>query len=159
MRHLKYILLISILLFSFPSCGEEEERDVIPVYPVNFRINLNSTDAVLKSPGSYKEYIKGSYPILATQSLGYGGLIIVNSWLDTGGGGVNLFVFDLSCPNEGTANIRVKGADDGTAKCEKCGKVYDLMANGREKAESSGLHLQRYRVRTTATPDIFDITR
>ena len=159
MKTLKYILIVNLILFSFFSCGKEEEQNVIPVSPVNFKINLNSTDAVLRSPGSYKEYVKGSYPALATQSLGYGGLIIVNSYLDLGTNGLNLFAFDLSCPNEGLPTIRVKGADDGTARCEKCGRVYDLMANGRLKDGSSELHLQRYRVRVTASPDIFDITR
>lgn len=156
MKAFKYILFILVPFFFF-SCGKEEEQNVIPAYPVNFKINLNSMDAVLRSPGSYKEYVKGNYPILATQSLGYGGLIIVNSIYATNV--PDLFAFDLSCPNEGLPNIRIKGAGDGTAKCEKCGKVYDLMANGRVKGESSGLHLQRYRVRATATPDIFDITR
>ncbi|MFV0420283.1 MAG: hypothetical protein ACK5KT_16345 [Dysgonomonas sp.] len=154
MNTLRYILIVILALLSFFSCGKEEELNVIPVYPVNFKINLNSTDAILRSPGSYKEYLK---PVLATQSVGYGGLIIVNSIYATNV--PDLFAFDLSCPNEGLANIRVKGANDGTATCEKCGRVYDLMANGRLKGGSSELHLQRYRVRTTASSDIFDITR
>lgn len=158
MKALKYILILNLIL-CFSSCEKDEEQNVLPVYPVNFKINLNSTDAILRSPGNYKEYVKGSYPILAIQSLGYGGLIIVNSYLDLGTNGLNLFAFDLSCPNEGLPDIRVKGANDGTAKCEKCGKVYDLMLNGKVKGESSDLHLQRYRVISTANPNIFDITR
>lgn len=157
MKALTYILVFILISFCFLSCGKEEEQNVLPVYPVNFKINLNSADAILRSPGSYKEYIKGSYPILATQSLGCGGLIIVNSIYATNV--PDLFAFDLSCPNEGLPNIRVKGTNEGTVKCEKCGKIYDLMANGRVKGESSGLHLQRYKVRATANTDIFDITR
>jgi len=157
MKPLIYALAISLFIFSFCGCGEEEEKNVIPVYPVNFKINLNSTDAVLRSPASFKEYVKGSYPVLETQSLGYGGLIVVNSIYATNI--PDLFAFDLSCPYEGAAHVRVKGLSDGTAKCEKCGRVYDLMANGRIKGESSGLHLQRYAVRGTSNPDVFDITR
>ena len=157
MKALKYLSIIGIVSFLFLGCGKEEENDVIPVYPVNFKINLKGVDAVLKTQGSHRDYVKGTYPVLAGESLGYGGLIVVNSIYATNV--PDLFAFDLSCPNEKAANIRVKGSDNGTAKCEKCGKVYDLMANGRVKDESSGLHLQRYRVVNTSETDVYYITR
>ena len=157
MKKLKYILIVALVLLPFLSCADDEDNNVLPIYPVNFKINLNSTDAVLNSPGNYKEYINGRYPILATESLGYGGLIIVNSIFATNE--PDLFAFDLSCPNEKIATVIVKGVGDGTAKCERCGRVYDLMANGRVKGESSGLHLQRYRVRATSSSHVFDVTR
>lgn len=157
MKLIKYILIVSCVSFLFLGCGKEEEKDVIPVYPVNFKINLNGVDAILKTPGNYKEYVKGSYPVLAGEALGFGGLIVVNSIYATNV--PDLFAFDLSCPHESVANVRVKGSGDGTATCEKCGRTYDLMANGRVKGESSGLHLQRYRVISTSETDVFYIIR
>ncbi len=156
MKILKHILLTGLIVSLFCGCGKDEEENVIPVYPVNFKINL-VVDDVLRTPGSYKEYVKGSYPILAGESLGYAGLIVVNSIYATNT--PDLFAFDLSCPYESVAHIRVKGSTDFEAKCEKCGRVYDLMSNGRIKGESSGLHLQRYRVISTSEADIFRVTR
>ncbi len=70
---LKYISIIGIVSILFLGCGKEEENDVLPVYLVNFKINLKGVDAVLKTPGTYREYVKGSYPVLSGESLGYGG--------------------------------------------------------------------------------------
>ncbi|MDH6308508.1 hypothetical protein M2451_000819 [Dysgonomonas sp. PFB1-18] len=156
MKILKHILLTGLIVSLFCGCGKDEEENIIPVYPVNFKINL-VVDNVLRTPGSYKEYVKGSYPILAGESLGYAGLIVVNSIYATNT--PDLFAFDLSCPNEKMAHIRVKGSGNFTATCEKCGKVYDLMSNGRITDGSSKLHLQRYRVVSTAEADVFYVTR
>lgn len=157
MKILKYTFIVSLLVVLCSACGKEEDKNVIPAEPVNFKVNLNSADAVLRTPGSYKEYIKGSYPILAGESLGYGGLLIINSFYATNT--PDLLAYDLGCPNELAREIRVKADNNGKAKCPKCGRIYNLMENGRVVSESSNLHLQRYVVVPTSNPDVFYITR
>lgn len=144
-------------MFVVSSCGKEEIRNVIPVEPVNFKINLNNADAILRTPGNHKEYIKGSYPLLVGESLGYSGLLVINSFYATNT--PDLLAYDLSCPSEAARDVRVKALTDGKAKCSKCGRVYNLMENGRVVSESTNLHLQRYSVIPTSNPDVFYITR
>lgn len=157
MRQVKNILIIGVLVFFASACGKEEERNVIPVEQVNFKLNLNSVDAILRTPGNSKEYVNGKYPVLAGEYLGYGGLLIVNSFYATDR--PELLAYDLSCPYEALRSVLVKASDDGNAKCSKCGRIYNLMEKGRVISESSALHLQRYSVSSTSNPNVFYVTR
>ncbi|MDR1881377.1 MAG: hypothetical protein LBR26_01160 [Prevotella sp.] len=156
MGKVKDILICTLALVVF-SCGKEEIRNVIPVEQVNFKLNLNSADAILRTPGNSKEYVNGKYPVLSGEYLGYGGLLVINSFYATDR--PDLLVYDLSCPYEASRSILVKASTDGNAKCSQCGRIYNLMERGRVISGSSGLHLQRYSVRPTSNPDIFYITR
>lgn len=151
------IILGCLLVLSLSSCGEEEDVNVLPVEPVNLKISL-LVDNELRTPGNFKEYIKGTYPALAGEYLGYGGLLVVRTIYDEE---IPFYAFDLSCPHEKVATVRVKPSNQkGTvATCEKCGRVYNLLENGRISSESSNLHLQRYRVVPTSSPDVFYIAR
>jgi hypothetical protein len=157
MGKIRNILIIGLLMLVVSSCGKEEERNVIPVEQVNFKLNLNTVDAVLRTPGNSKEYINGKHPVLAGEYLGYGGLLIVNSFHGTDR--PELLAYDLSCPYEALRPVLVKASDDGNAKCSKCGRIYNLMEKGRVISESSDLHLQRYSVSPTSNPDVFYVTR
>lgn len=151
------IILFYLFIPLLWGCGEEEENIVLPVEPVYFEFNLQ-IDNVLRTPGDYKEYIKGSYPILVGQHLGYGGLLVVRSVFDEE---IPFKAYDLSCPFEKRPDVRVKASNNKgiTATCEKCGRVYNLLNDGRISSESSKLHLQRYRVNMKSDPNIFQVTR
>lgn len=157
MRTVIKIFLLSIIIPLFCTCGEEEEENMLPAEPVYFEFNLR-IDNVLLTPGNYKEYIKGSYPTSWGQYLGYGGLLVVRSIFEEE---IPFKVYDLSCPYEKVSTTRVKASNNKgiVATCEKCGRVYDLLNDGRISSESSKLHLQRYRVNLTSDPNIFRITR
>lgn len=157
MRTIIKIILLSLLIPILWACGEEEEVNVLPSEPVYFEFNLR-IDNVLLTSGNYKEYVKGSYPTLVGQYLGYGGLLVVRSLIDEE---IPFKAYDLSCPYEKMANVRVKASSDKgiVATCEKCGRVYDLLNDGRISSESSTLHLQRYRVNLTSDPNVFRVTR
>ncbi|WP_029904244.1 hypothetical protein [Prevotella sp. 10(H)] len=156
MEKIKYIVITVFLLFIFSSCGKEEEKNVIPAERVNFRINLK-IDNELRAPGGYKEYVRGKHPLLEGEALGFGGLLVINSFYATNT--PDLLAYDLSCPSEALRTVLVSATSDGKAKCSKCGRIYNLMENGRVVSESSDLHLQRYIVAPTSNPDIFYITR
>lgn len=154
MRYFLKILTISLLLFIPFSCGNEEDANVLPVVPVNFKINLQ-VDHELRTPGNYKEYIKSN---LDKEYLGYGGLLVLRSIYDEE---IPFRAFDLSCPYEKSPTIRVKASREKgvIATCQECGRIYNLLEDGKITSESSKLHLQRYNVKPSSDPNIFYITR
>ncbi len=153
MRKSIYIVAISLLAFLLFACAKEEQRNVIPIEPVNFQINF-VLDTELRGAGGFKTFTS---PRLGAEHIGYGGLLVINSFYATNA--PDLLAYDLSCPSEARRDVLVKPASDGTAKCSKCGRVYDLMANGKVKSESSNLHMQRYNVVSTSNRDVFYVTR
>ncbi|MDR2954736.1 MAG: hypothetical protein LBV43_06625 [Prevotella sp.] len=156
MKHLKNILLILCLLFS--ACGEDDDSNIVAGYP-NFKINLAITDAELRGANTFKEYVKGKHPVLEGESLGYAGLVVVNTIYATNV--PDLVAFDLSCPHEKSPVIRVKTSfKDGNmiARCEECGREYDLMKKGSEVTNQK-LRLQPYVVHKTSDADIFRVSR
>ncbi|WP_108821774.1 hypothetical protein [Dysgonomonas sp. Marseille-P4361] len=158
MRNFLKALTISLFLFLPFSCGNEEEVNVLPEVPVNLKINL-LVDDELRTPGNYKEYIKGVHKPLAGEYLGYGGILVLRS-IHTGEE-IPFRAFDLSCPYEKSPTIRVKASREKgvTATCQECGRIYNLLEDGRITSESSKLHLQRYNVKPSSDPNIFRITR
>lgn len=157
MKTIIRIILLSLFVSLLWACGEEEDENMLPAEAVYFEFNLQ-IDNVLRTPGNYKEYVKGSYPTSWGQYLGHGGLLVVRGLFDEE---ISFKAYDLSCPHEKNPNIRVKASNDKgiVATCEKCGRVYDLLNDGRVSSESSSLHLQRYRVNLTSDPNIFRVTR
>ena len=133
------ILTISLLFCLCVSC-DESITSTIPNAPVSLNLDLAGRDNSLNGSLSYKEY---TTPRDATDRLGYGGLLVINGF---GENLVNLFAYDLACPNEAQANIRVKPDATGlTATCPKCGAVYQI-ANGGAPESGSKYWLRRYSV-------------
>lgn len=145
MKKLSYILLLTIFTVMFFSCGKEEPKYTIPASPVNFTINTSYLDNNLNNIGNFNAYLKikdkANYEKLVadvkgiqvlsgeragkSSYIGYSGLLVVNT-------GSTLTptpyaVFDLCCPYEGMAEIRVVPTNDGTAKCPQCNSVYDII--------------------------------
>lgn len=136
--------IICILGFIVSSCGKEEAKNVIDVYPVDFKIDLNNLDNALKTPGGIKTFEK---PRLGNEQVGCSGLLVVCSPLSEINNPI-LFAYDLCCPHESQRNIKVTPSDkDGTAKCNKCGSVFDIYSGrGTVKSGPSGNPLQVYGV-------------
>ncbi len=138
------------------SCGKEEEKNVIPAYPVHFKVNISGFDAALKTPGNIKIF---ETPRLDNEYVGYSGLIIVcdpRSEMNN----PNLFAYDLCCPYEAQKNVKVTpSSDDGTASCSKCGSVFDLYSGlGNVKSGPSDNPLQVYWAKAS-TNGVFYVQR
>lgn len=71
---------------------------------------------------AYKEYILGKTSGLgATERTGLGGVLVYHS-VD------GYFAYDLSCPNETQASVRVEMDENGiNAVCPKCGSTYNVF--------------------------------
>ena len=133
------ILTISLLLCLSISC-DEHITSTIPNAPVSLNLDLAGMDNSLNGSLSYKEF---TTPRVATDRLGYGGLLVING---LGEYRLNLLAYDLACPNEAQANIKIKPDDTGlTAKCPQCGAVYQIATGGAPK-EGSKFWLRRYNV-------------
>ena len=127
------------ILFSllFLSCGKEEPRNTLPFEEVHFRVNLNIHNS-LQNPLSYKIVTER---ILATDRIGYGGLLIVSGFNG------EIFAYDLACPVERNRNIRVVPSDNGTAVCPVCQSVFNTSFGlGSPVSGVARVSLQRYRV-------------
>ena len=134
------ILIVSLLLCLSTSC-DENITSSIPYAPVSLILDLAGTDNSLNCSLSYKEY---TMPRLATDRLGYGGLLVTNGF---GENIVNLYAYDLACPNEAQANIKIKPdpEENGLAICPHCGAVYRI-AFGGNPVSGSKFYLKQYRV-------------
>lgn len=146
------IIIPFICLFLLSACGKEEEKQVIPWHQVNFTINLNNQDVKLKTPGNTMSYTSRR---LETDYIGFSGLLVVCGYDGT------LFAYDLCCPYEAIQAVKVTPLTDGTAKCSKCGSIYNIMDGfGNAKSGPSKTHLQRYIVRKDLSLEgVFRITR
>ncbi len=136
---LKKLLIIAILACLSVSCSDNV-TSTIPNAPVSLTLDLVGQDNVLNGSLSFKEY---TAPRLATDRLGYGGILVINGFGDNL---VNLFAYDLACPNEAQSNIKIKPASTGLkATCPSCGAVYNI-ANGGAPESGSEFWLRRYSV-------------
>jgi hypothetical protein len=141
-NHLKMfrrILAISLLFCLIASC-DENITSTIPNAPVNLTLDLAGADASLYGSLAYKEY---TTPRLATDRLGFGGLLVVNGIGENPI--VNLFAYDLACPNEARSNVRIKPENTGLATCPQCGAVYRIAWGGSPES-GSRFWLKRYNV-------------
>ena len=144
-------MLFLLLLFLVFSC-KDEIYSTIPNAPVSYKLNLNFLDTQLNAGvGAYEVITK---PRLATDRLGYGGLLIVN-----GIGSdptVNLYAYDLACPNENNRtliepqNTSQSGIPTAiTAKCPKCGAIFNIIDGNGTPQSGSKYYLRSYRVMPT----------
>ena len=139
MKILRRILIISFLSVIHTAC-EEEVVSPIPYAPVNMSLDLTGKDNSLNGSLSYKEYTSR---LLETDRLGYGGILVING---IGESTVNLYAYDLVCPNEAQREVKIKPESSGLhAICSKCNAVYDI-ANGGFPESGSRYWLRRYNV-------------
>ena len=89
--------------------------------------------------------IPADFPYTSTTFTGYGGVLLVS---DVFG---NPLAYDLACPVEGSADVRVEiDTEASVAKCPKCKSTYDVFANEGSPlsgdAARLGYGLTRYNV-------------
>ena len=136
---LKKILVICLLCCLGIAC-EENIISPIPYAPVNLVLDLGGIDNSLNGSLSYKEYITRR---LDSDRLGYGGILLVNG---LGSNPINLFAYDLACPNEVQRDIRIKPENTGLqATCPQCGAVFNIATGGAPESGSK-YWLKRYNV-------------
>lgn len=93
------------------------------------------------------ERVPANYPYPDYSYTGFGGLLLtcdVNS---------ELHVFDMACPVERRAEVRVSITEDNFARCPKCGSEYDVFRLERNPGDpvsgpalTDGYALRPYRV-------------
>src|SRR5690554_477688 len=110
-------VIFSVISFLF-SCADKAPRGSIPFAPVDFEINLNGLDHVLRNPLSFRVFTEQDrrFP---EERFGFSGVVIVSSATAN-----ELYAYDLCCPHEKKREIKVAPQDDGTAICEGCGSVF-----------------------------------
>ncbi len=115
----KFISLL--ILFCALSCSKTE-HSYFPSYPVYLELDLTFEDKDLNGVMAYKEYILGKTSGLgATERTGLGGILVYHS-VD------GYHAYDLACPNETQASVRVEMDDDAIyAICPKCGSKYNVF--------------------------------
>ena len=139
---LRNVLTIGLLLCLSMSC-DENITSPIPYAPVNLILDLDGRDKKLNSSLSYIEYPFA--PVLEAEKgkCGYGGVLVING---LGEDIVNLYAYDLACPNEVQHNVKIKPENTGlTATCPKCGAVYKIATGGAPESGSK-YWLKRYNV-------------
>jgi nitrite reductase/ring-hydroxylating ferredoxin subunit len=147
--------IILILFLSVALSCKEEFYSTIPYAPVRLTLDLNTYDYQLNTPLSYSIFSENNYPkerpLPAVLQIGYGGLLIVNG---IGADAVNIYAYDLACPNEANRsalivpeNMSEPGIPTAiTAKCPKCGAVYNIIDGLGAPQSGSTYYLRTYRV-------------
>lgn len=126
------IAIFTVLLAAMTSC-ESVDNERIP--PVAVRIDLSNIGLwnTYGVPGAldYREFIRNTnppvpanFPYTALTYTGFGGVLLVG---DING---NPVAYDLSCPVERKADIRVRvDRSANNAYCPVCGSRYDIFNN------------------------------
>lgn len=140
--NIKYVFAIIFPILFLSMCQDPNLKRVpdTPVflrlsltgqYPT-FRDNINDTLVFTKPRIGYER----------EDQLGYGGILIV---VGIGEKGTDYFAYDLCCPFEVQANIRVYPDGNGHAKCRVCGSTFYLTDGwGRVTKGPSKWSLKRY---------------
>ncbi|GHV31422.1 hypothetical protein FACS1894177_06010 [Bacteroidia bacterium] len=149
---------LSILFICTVFSCKEEIYSTIPNAPVKLTLNLNAYDYKLNISLAYSIFSIGKYPegrpSLAMDRLGYGGLLIING---IGEETVNLYAYDMACPNEANSKILVVPNNESeigtptaiTAECSECRAVYYISDGTGAPKSRSKYYLRSYRVMKT----------
>lgn len=142
------ILFTLLAILTFCSCGEEDPLYTVPRSAVYFVLNTSVQDKELSGGGGTKTFTTGR---LATDRMGFGGLLVVNSGMLSDGGLPILYAYDLACPKEDKRNITVKPDKSGvSATCPSCKSEFSIiLGTGHVMSGPSTEPLQRYRISAT----------
>lgn len=147
MRIARYLIswgLFALSLLSLWACEEGQEPST-PLLPVYLEVSLQASQyRPLRSPGSIVLVKQGQS---VYERLGYGGLALVH--------GLQLeafYAFDLSCPYENRADIRLMLSREGLQlRCPECTTEYDVLEGTGAVLSGVGRNpLRRYSTRYDA---------
>ena len=103
------------------------------------------------------EKIPSGFPYTAMSATGLGGVLLCTTYLGTP------VAYDLACPVECRANVRVFINDDNEAECPVCHSRYDVFEKlgypVAGKAAEDGFGLEVYRVGPGAQGEYMLVTR
>lgn len=134
----------------FTAACDDTYISSIPDYPVYLELNLVTTYPIFRN--SSNKYITFLKPVTAIERIGYGGILVYTGFDGT------YYAFDMSCPYEHQATVRVYPNDIGQVVCEKCGSVYDIgYGIGNPSSGKAKEVLKRYKA--TYSGDVLYITR
>jgi nitrite reductase/ring-hydroxylating ferredoxin subunit len=140
---MKRTVIIFLLLFATLSC-DDEYYSSIPSNPVYISLDLNFRDKDLNQALATAVFTS---PRDAADRLGFGGVLVVNGF---GEDVINLYAYDLACPEEARSDVRVAPDNTGLkAKCPKCGAVFEIAYGNGNPVSGSKNYLRTYKVAKT----------
>ncbi|MBD5163529.1 MAG: hypothetical protein HDT09_02360 [Bacteroidales bacterium] len=163
LKSLKHIIVAVIVGMALCACSHIDDNR-IPVRNVNVAFSTVAQWDVYGVAGaySYKRYIRelrepANFPFTANTYTGFGGILLVTDPLG------NPLAYDLACPVEVKANIRVFINDEYLAECPECHSTYDVFSSyGAPVGDCPATHhrygLRRYSVISGLSGDYRVIT-
>ncbi len=146
MNKLVKAVLSLIMLLSIVSCADEITSG--GGGPVSFQLALGiaGEDKALNNPSSYLIFTEARNK---NERVGKSGLLVINIGLDEYGQPM-LRAFDLCCPYENRANIKIKvNNKDLKAVCSECKSEFDILNGiGNRVSGPAGRGLFFYRIRS-----------
>lgn len=130
---------LSVLVMILTACRADINIDSpVPKCTVNFSLNIMVDAPSLNTQGGF---FTVTQPMKYGQYIGYSGLLIVHGFDD------KFYCYDLCCPTECKRDIMIEPFMDGTAKCKKCGTMFDTgFGSGMPQNGSSQYRLRKYKV-------------
>ncbi|MFA6999361.1 MAG: hypothetical protein WC198_09400 [Victivallaceae bacterium] len=149
----------SFLFFGIISGCEDNYISSIPNYPVSLELNLTASYPTFKdNPYQFLVFEKPRYDY---EYLGYGGILVVCGFGSDRP--YEYYAYDLACPHEADAKIKVTPNSNGQAVCNTCGSVYDIVNGFGIPIDDSPARepLKRYKTYLDSKPtgDYLYITR
>jgi hypothetical protein len=120
-------ILSLLMLLLLAACGDNYSSS-IPSYPVSLRLNLATGYPLFRN--SVNQFLLFEKPILTTDRMGYGGILLCSGELN-GYGNSQYFAYDLSCPVEAKRTVKLRALQDDfcKVKCDECTSEY-YVGNG-----------------------------
>ncbi|HIZ27299.1 MAG TPA: hypothetical protein H9969_09585 [Candidatus Barnesiella merdipullorum] len=130
MKKLQQLILL-LLILAIAGC-DAGDRDRIPVAAVRVEFASQAMWNQYGVSGSFihrrfilSQKLPAGFPYTLSSATGYGGLMLVTNEHAVP------FVYDLCCPVEINANIRIEFDEDNFClRCPKCGSTYDISTGG-----------------------------
>lgn len=150
MKIIKYIVAAIFVFSLFQSC-ENEKTSPIPNVSVDLRLNLTAiyskfrnsvNDTLIFDP---YDNVYNEQPGYGVYAIGYSGIMV---YTDLEG---KYQAFDLCCPYEVDARVRVFPNESGEAICRKCGSKFILYYGGAVSQGPSKYPLKKYSTQLTNT--------
>lgn len=144
-QHKRTNIILVLVFMVVQGC---DTNYVSPIPPMVVSLNLNLTAQYPTFRNSSGEYLIFNKPVLAADRIGYGGVLVCSGVLKDDFGNTLYYAYDLACPHEAEADIRVAPLTDrlGEVKCAGCGTVYNVGYGFGEPVSGPSKHpLKRYK--------------
>jgi len=115
-------IILGVFLFWILTGCEGNYISSIPIVPVFIELHLATDPTFKENPYQFRVFEQRR---AEHEAVGFGGILVI-----CGFGSSNIFeyyAYDLACPYEAKANIKVTPNEIGQAVCETCGSVYEII--------------------------------